>query len=353
MKKILLFLLILGIVGFVLKPKKSEVSPTAVSIDITVVSEGLNVPWEIVFLPDGDMLVTERTGDVTKISVGGEKSTLFSLGEVEHTGEGGLLGMALHPDFEKNHFIYLYLTTSENGQLTNKVLRYKLNGDEFSDRKIILEGINGAANHDGGRIVFGPDGLLYVTTGDAQREGSAQDKNSLNGKILRVEDDGENLEVYSYGHRNPQGLAWDEHGQLWATEHGPSGTETGNDELNLIEKGGNYGWPLIRGTQTGEGMITPVIESGKNNTWAPAGLAYLDGSLYFGGLRGEALYEAKISNNKVVELKEHFKNVYGRIRAVVLGPDGFLYISTSNRDGRGSVNSGDDKIIKINAKKTF
>jgi len=140
---------------------------------------------------------------------------------------------------------------------------------------------------------------------------------------------------------------------LWATEHGPSGTETGNDELNLIEKGGNYGWPLIRGTQTGEGMITPVIESGKNNTWAPAGLAYLDGSLYFGGLRGEALYEAKISNNKVVELKEHFKNVYGRIRAVVLGPDGFLYISTSNRDGRGSVNSGDDKIIKINAKKTF
>ncbi|KKS63178.1 MAG: Quinoprotein glucose dehydrogenase [Candidatus Collierbacteria bacterium GW2011_GWD2_42_50] len=220
-----------------------------------------------------------------------------------------------------------------------------------------MEKIKGSSNHDGGRIAFGPDGYLYITTGDAETPNLAQDKNSLNGKILRIKDDGGIPEdnpfgnaVYSLGHRNPQGLAWDKNGTLWETEHGPSGIQTGNDEVNIIIKGGNYGWPTIKGDQTKKGLISPIIQSGTKDTWAPSGMAYYDGSLFFSGLRGEALYEAKIRNGNKLDLLTHFKQEFGRIRAVVLGPDGYLYLSTSNQDGRGRVREGDDKIIKINPK---
>jgi len=318
--------------------------------DIEVIAQNLNIPWEIVFLPArsgeaSEMLVTERPGNLLKI--GASKETIKIEG-VAHIGEGGLLGLALHPDFSRNGFLYLYLTSKEGGQVTNRVERYRLEGNRLFDKKIIVAGIKGSANHDGGRIRFGPDGFLYVTTGDAEQQNLAQDKISLNGKILRVKDDGTGLEIYSYGHRNPQGLAWDDKGRLWATEHGPSGLQTGFDELNLIQKGQNYGWPVIRGDQTKSGMVTPVIQSGSTDTWAPAGLVYLNGSLFFGGLRGESLYRAEILAGDKVNLKEHFKNEFGRIRAVVLGPDNYLYISTSNTDGRGKVQTGDDKIIRIN-----
>jgi glucose/arabinose dehydrogenase len=313
--------------------------------DIEIIAQNLNIPWEIAFLPSGEMLVTERPGNLLKI--GANRQTIKIEG-VAHVGEGGLLGLALHPNFAKNGFLYLYLTSREGGQITNRVERYRLEGNQLFEKTLIVEGIKGSSVHDGGRIRFGPDGFLYITTGDAGQENSAQDKASLNGKILRVRDDGTGLEVYSYGHRNPQGLAWDEAGQLWATEHGPSGLQSGFDELNLILRGRNYGWPIIRGDQTRSGMTTPIIHSGSSDTWAPAGLAFIDGSLFFGGLRGEALYEAQVDNNNQVTLKEHFKGEFGRIRAVVLGPDGFLYISTSNLDGRGDVHTGDDKIIRIN-----
>ena len=222
---------------------------------------------------------------------------------------------------------------------------------------VIVDRIPGAANHNGGRIKFGQDRLLYIATGDAQEPSRAQDTNSLAGKILRVTDAGQpaagnsfNNAVYSYGHRNVQGLAWDQNGTLWATEHGRSGALSGLDELNLIVLGKNYGWPEIAGDETRVGMEAPVKHSGATVTWAPAGAAFWQEKLYFGGLRGQALYEAVISRNKVTALNELLKGELGRIREVITGPDGGLYITTSNRDGRGQPQETDDRIIRLEAK---
>ncbi|MGD8744317.1 MAG: PQQ-dependent sugar dehydrogenase [Candidatus Woesebacteria bacterium] len=321
--------------------------------NIEIVAENLEIPWEMAFLPDGSMLVTERPGRLLKIST--KTKIITEIEGVEHVGEGGLMGMALHPDFQQNRWIYLYFTTRTNEGLTNRVERYIFENDSLSDKKTIIQGIKGAANHDGGRMEFGPDGYLYLTTGDAQVPNSAQDSSSLNGKVLRITDEGETPsnnpfgnEVYSMGHRNPQGITWDDRGQLWISEHGPSGFQSGFDEINLIRMGANYGWPVVRGEEEREGLISPVIQSGSDDTWAPAGIEFLNGSLFFAGLRGETLYEAKISENNTLELTRHFSGEFGRLRAVRIGPDGFLYITTSNRDGRGSAGSGDDKIIKIN-----
>jgi glucose/arabinose dehydrogenase len=321
--------------------------------DIEVIAENLDIPWEIAFLPTGEMLVTERPGTLLKI--GENREVVEEISGVEHVGEGGLMGLALHPNFLENNYIYLYLTSRDESGLINRVESYKLQGNSLSDKKLILKGIKGAQYHDGGRIKFGPDGKLYITTGDAGDTSLAQDTSSLNGKILRINPDGSipednpfGNEVYSYGHRNPQGLVWDNEGRLWATEHGPSGLQSGYDELNLIEKGSNYGWPDIRGDERKEGMKIPVIQSGADDTWAPAGAAFVDGSIFFAGLRGSSLYEASLNGTKVSNLLAHFRGEYGRLRAVVKGPDGFLYITTSNTDGRGSVNDGDDKIIRVN-----
>ncbi len=205
-------------------------------------------------------------------------------------------------------------------------------------------------------MAFGPDGKLYVTTGDAGNSNSAQDTRSLAGKILRLNDDGsvptdnpfENA-VFSYGHRNPQGLAWDDKGRLWSTEHGRSGVRSGYDELNLIERGGNYGWPEIEGPEIGKDMVSPVLQSGASDTWAPASAEFVRGNIFFGGLRGEALYEAVIDDNAAT-LTTHLRHTYGRIRTVRKAPDGFLYILTSNSDGRGDRNSRDDRMIRIDPK---
>lgn len=311
-----------------------------------VIASNLKIPWEVAFLPDGEMLVTERPGNLLKI----RDKTIIPIEGVEHKGEGGLLGLAVHPDFNKNHWIYLYHTTQAGNGLANVVERYKLETNRLTEKKVILSGIVGAFNHDGGRIRFGPDGYLYVTTGDAENFKFAQNTKSLNGKILRIKDDGSipsdnpfGSAIYSYGHRNAQGLAWDESGQLFATEHGRSFPVSGLDELNKIEKGRNYGWPVIQGDQQKPGMVTSLLNSGQD-TWAPAGAAYYKGRIFFGGLRGEALYEYTISDNS---LKTHLKNKYGRLRAVVLGPDNNLYITTSNTDGRGLPKEGDDKLIRI------
>lgn len=338
------------------KTGKSTVGVQTATIPIQqepeIIAKDLHIPWDISYLPDGQMLVTERSGKL--LTVGAETKTIKEIEGVMHIGEGGLLGIAVHPQFEKNNYIYLYSTTLDGGIISNRVERYTLKNNTLNSRKVILSGISGSSNHDGGQLAFGPDGYLYITTGDAENPDLAQDKNSLNGKILRIKDDGSiptdnpfKNAVYSLGHRNPQGLAWDEHGALWETEHGPSGLSTGYDEINRIEKGNNYGWPLIRGDQKREGFVSPVLQSGGRDTWAPAGLVYNNGSLFFTGLRGEALYEAKINKDNTVNLTVHHKKEFGRLRAITVGPDGALYISTSNRDGRGRAKDGDDKLIRI------
>lgn len=325
---------------------------------ISVVATSLEVPWEMVFFPNGDILFTERTGSL-KILSNNQVTIVEKIAEAKSFGEGGLLGLALHPNFESNNYIYLYYTyEGVNGQTKNRVVRYKYQNNRLSDRKTIIEGIPGAINHNGGRLKFGPDSYyLYVTTGDSLEPSLAQDKNSLAGKILRVTDEGKpapgnpfgtsagkpsgDSRIYSYGHRNPQGLAWDDQGRLWETEHGPSA----QDEINIIMRGKNYGWPVITGDQTRDGMESPFAESGQE-TWAPAGAIFVNNSLFFGGLRGSALFSLEVKNNNAV-LSKHFLEEFGRIRNVTKGPDDLIYFSTSNRDGRGFVRNSDDQIIKI------
>lgn len=320
---------------------------------VTVIAKNLEIPWAIAFLPDGRMLLTERPGRVRIILNDGalQKEPLVTISGVRQIGEGGLLGIALHPNFEKNHFVYLYYTYGERGSnILNRVVRYIFDKDLLKDEKIIVDGIPASSNHDGGRIKFGPDGYLYVATGDAQEPSLSQDKASPAGKILRMTDEGDpapgnpfgNL-VYSWGHRNPQGLAWDESGNLWETEHGSSAY----DEVNNIEPGNNYGWPAVRGDATGTGFTPPVIHSG-TNTWAPSGAVYLNGSVYFAGLRGQALYQVTLSSRT---LSIHLKGEFGRLREVVVGPDGMLYVTTSNRDGRGDPIGDDDRVLRINPSK--
>ncbi|MEL7626896.1 MAG: PQQ-dependent sugar dehydrogenase [Anaerolineaceae bacterium] len=330
---------------------QTQNKPTGNPEPISIVAQNLQTPWEIVFLPDGRMLVTERPGILSLIETNGVR---IPIADVYESSESGLLGLALHPSFAENQYLYLYLTYQANGKMLNRVERYRFDGTTLSDPMFIIDRIPGAAIHDGGRIEFGPDGFLYITTGDAGASASAQDVNSLSGKILRLHDDGSipkdnpfGNAVYSYGHRNPQGLAWDEQGQLWSTEHGPSGLGSGYDELNLIEKGGNYGWPEIQGDQSREGMITPRLQSGGNETWAPGDLEIVDRIAYFTGLRGATLYSVPLDDIRPEALQRHFTNEFGRLRALRLGPDGLLYMGTSNTDGRGSVREGDDKIFRI------
>jgi len=324
--------------------------------DIEVVAQNLDIPWEIVFQDAENALVTQREGSVVKINISnGQVETIHTFSDVGARGEGGLLGTVLHPNFSKNNYIYFYLTYRNNNLLLNRVDRYELVGGKLQNKKTVLDGILGASNHDGGRMAFGPDGLLYITAGDAQNPDSAQVTNDLNGKILRVNDDGSipgdnpfKNAVYSYGHRNPQGITWDSSGRLWSTEHGPSGLQTGNDELNLIYAGKNYGWPTIKGQQSKDGMVTPVIESGTKDTWAPGQVVFYKDSLFFVGLRGAAIYKATLSGEKVTDFKEYFKNEWGRLRTIVVGPDKYFYILTNNTDGRGIPKKGDDKLIRIN-----
>ena len=324
------------------------------NISPQIVAQDLEIPWDIAFLPDGRLLVSERIGRLSIITLVGTKKIIHEQ-TVRETGEGGLLGIVLHPDFLINNYIYLYFTSPpDSGETKNRIERYQLVNDQLTDRLVLLDDIPGAIYHDGGRMEFGPDGFLYVTTGDATRPQIAQDKNSLGGKILRLNDDGSiplnnpfTNAIYSFGHRNPQGLAWDTAGRLWSTEHGRSGLTSGLDEINLIKLGGNYGWPDSEGDKVKAGTEAPILHSGSDVTWAPASAAFLENRLFVGALAGEALYEARLSNGEIVELKRHFYQQYGRIRTVKVGPDGWLYLLTSNRDGRGRIQVGDDIIIRL------
>jgi glucose/arabinose dehydrogenase len=333
---------------------------------VRVVAEGLEVPWALAFLPDSGMLVTERSGRLIRLPAPDpsapplrpEDGRAWRIDGVRASGEGGLMGVALHPHFVETGWIYLMLTGEAADGAENRVERYRLTTDGPAERTVIVGGIAAGRRHNGGALAFGPDGYLYVATGDAGSPARAQDPTSLAGSILRVTEDGDvppgnplDSLAWSWGHRNVQGLAWDDRGRLWATEHGRSGPRTGLDELNRIEPGGNYGWPEIEGDATAPGMRTPAIHSGPDYTWAPAGAAWSDGRLFFGGLRGESLYEARIGDGDddggEIRLRAHFYGEFGRVRGVTAGSDGAIAFTTSNRDGRGRTRAGDDRIVRV------
>lgn len=316
------------------------------SEDVEELAIQLDVPWavaktgETIYLTErGGRLVTIENQTVTR-------HALHLTEDVYAEGEGGLLGLVLAPDFASTGEAYLYHTYRRDGSVLNRVIKVKNEGDVWSEQEELLTDIPGGTIHNGGRMKIGPDGLLYVTTGDAGDEALSQEKDSLAGKILRLELNGNvpsdnpfpESYVYSYGHRNPQGLAWDEDGTLYSAEHGPSG----HDEINRIAPGNNYGWPLIIGDETASGMETPLFHSG-TETWAPSGLIYHMGRLYFAGLRGEHIraFDLETETSDIV-----FEGV-GRIRDLYVDEDGTLLVVTSNRDGRGQPADEDDRLLRL------
>lgn len=352
-------------------------NPATSTESVKTIVGNLSVPWGLAFLPEGNILLTERPGRLVELTPSGQEVFSVETASVQPRGEGGLLGIALHPNFAENRQLYVYETYEQEGGTYNRVVRYQYADGEISNQEVIISDIPGARYHDGGRIAFGPDkDYLYVTAGDAGNPTQAQSTSTLNGKVLRLHPDGSiptnnpfGNPVYSYGHRNPQGLAWDKGGRLWSTEHGRSGVRSGLDEVNLIQAGGNYGWPYLEGSETCEQagtyspnlpsglaasdcrMLSPVADSGPDITWAPASADIANNTLFFGGLRGQAVYAAPIQAGVELQLGEiqaYFKERLGRIRTVKVGPnETFLYITTSNTDGRGNPSEDDDKIIRI------
>ena len=333
----------------------SLIAPAFAEMNIDVVVDGLNNPWEMVFAPNGDIYFSERDGRIWKIESFGEAKVIQTFPK-SGSYEGGTLGLALHPNFEENKKIYVYQTNLELEFFQNKVFSFTVDGDELTDKQTVIDGIPGAPWHDGGRIAFGPDEKLYITTGDAVNPGWSQDLSSLAGKILRINPDGtipddnpfDSSPIFSYGHRNPQGIAWNEDGMLVASEHGPSGEMGyGHDEINVIQKGKNYGWPKVVGDSSDESFVNPLIHSGQS-TWAPSGMVYfdsdkvpsLDGKFLVGALRGEHLMVVDVAKDgSLISAEKMFEGEFGRIRTAQVGPDGVLYLLTANGDN--------DKIVRI------
>jgi len=320
---------------------------------VDTLTTGLDVPWGLGFLPDGTALATGRDdGTISSIAPGaaGPATTIGTIDGVAHGGEGGLLGLAVSPGFAEDGLLYVYYTAAAD----NRIATVKIQDGALTGQTVILDGIPKGGIHNGGRMTFGPDGLLYVGTGESGDRPIAQDLGSLGGKILRLSPDGspapgkpfpESPYVYTYGHRNVQGLAFDDRGRLWAAEFGQNTW----DELNLITAGGNYGWPDVEGQVARDGFVEP------ERVWhtqdaSPSGIAFWRGSIWMAGLRGERLWQIPLTDsatNPTGEPVAQLTDVYGRLRTVQVAPDGSLWVSTSNTDGRGDVRDGDDRILRL------
>jgi glucose/arabinose dehydrogenase len=311
------------------------------------IATGLQVPWGIAFLPGGDALVSERTtGRILRISSDGSRKRVVMRvpGVDTGAGEGGLLGLAVSPRYSRDRLVYAYFTSRTD----NRIVRFRLGRRPHP----ILTGLRRGFNHNGGRIAFGPDGKLYAGVGETGDADLAQDRDSLNGKILRMNPDGSvpgdnpfaRSLVWSLGHRNVQGLAWDSSGRLWATEFG----QDDFDEVNLIRRGRNYGWPEVEGRGSTEGgRFTNPVATWRTYDASPSGAAIRRGTLYIGALQGQAVLRLRLNGSHARKLRPLLQDDYGRIRTVARAPDGSLWISTSNRDGRGSPAPSDDRILRL------
>ncbi len=349
-------------------PYTAPATPAApVAYALSEVAHGLYVPWSIVFTSPNRLLVTERNGHLRIVEDGKLLDRSLADFAVPSGGEEGLMGLALDPEYADNKRVYACLAHGVKGDMHDKVISFVDGGDSIRDEKTIIDSIPAATNHAGCRLLFLPDNTLLVTTGEATNRQIAQDKNSLGGKILRINRDGSvpadnpfsGSPVWSFGHRNPQGLAYDaKNNILWETEHGPSGFDGpgGGDEINIIEKGLNYGWPLIHHKQKKDGLITPLLEF--TPAVAPSAMLYYSGTLlpqftgnlFFAGLKGEGVFRMTIDSKdpKQITAFEKMKDInVGRVREIMQAPDGSIYITTSNRDGRGKQRPGDDKIYRL------
>jgi glucose/arabinose dehydrogenase len=311
---------------------------------VSVLVSGLEAPWGIAFLPGGDALVTERdSARILRVPAGGGGPTeVQRLSEVDGDGEGGLLGIAVSPTYQRDQLVYVYYSTGSD----NRIARMRLG----QSPQPIVTGIPRSGIHNGGRLVFGPDGYLYAGTGDASQRGRSQDDSSLGGKVLRMTPEGKPAPgnpdggslVWTRGHRNVQGLAFDSAGRLWASEFG----QNRFDEVNLIQAGRNYGWPTVEGAADDSRFAAPLV------TWltseaSPSGVAIAGSTLYVAALRGERLWQVPLQGDRTGTPRAALQDQYGRLRAVQLAPDGSLWILTSNRDGRGDPTADDDRILRL------
>jgi len=309
--------------------------------DVRTIARQLEAPWGLAFLPDGNALVTERDSTrIVQVSPSGTVTEVQKIAEARPSGEGGLLGIAVSPSYQSDGWVYIYYTTAED----NRIARLHLG----SRPEPIFTGIPKAGNHNGGRIAFGPDGMLYAGTGDAAERSRSQNRDDLGGKILRLTPDGKpapgnpfgaNSPVHSYGHRNVQGIAWDSSGQMYASEFG----QNQYDELNRIEAGRNYGWPDVEGPSDDSRYVAPIA------TWAtsdasPSGIAVAGNRIYMACLRGQRLYRIGLDGTGAEAL---FQGQYGRLRHAAVAPDGALWVLTNNRDGRGRPSANDDLILRL------
>ncbi len=315
---------------------------------VETIATGLEVPWGLDFFADGDAIVTERDSKrVLRIAADGdhEITELGTIEIAEPITEAGLLGVALSPDFETDRTAYFYVSTNDD----NRVLRAEIAGDTLGEPEPILTGIPVGQIHDGGRLQFGPDGYLYVATGETGSGALAQDRESLAGKILRITTDGDpapgnpfGTEVWSSGHRNVQGLAFDDGARLWASEFG----QDRFDELNLIRKRANYGWPEVEGQGGAPEYVDPQLTWSTDDA-SPSGLAYADGYLWMAALKGQRLWRVQVTGDRARDPQPFLIGEYGRMRTIAVAPDGMLWLTTSNRDGRGDPTADDDRILLI------
>lgn len=316
-----------------------------------VLARDMRTPWGIAFLPGGDALVGERdSGRIFKVRKSGGRRLVGRVGGVvgggSIGGEGGLLGLALSPNFKNDHWLYAYMST----QSDNRVVRMRYNNGQLGRKRVVLKGIPTNKHHNGGGLAFSPGGFLYVSTGDAESSTAAQNKGSLGGKILRMTPDGRVPQrnpfgnyTWSFGHRNPEGITFGPSGNLWSSEFG----EHKYDELNRIVRRDNYGWPKVEGKDGPGGYHDPFAQFA-TEACSPSGVAVLRGRAWLGALQGACLFSVQLTGPNKRRKRRYFTDDFGRIRSVAAAPDGSLWITTSNHDGRAtSAHPNDDRVIRI------